>query len=136
MVDSSAPARTFRIVVAAHGGLADAMVGTADTIVGGAPGVTALGLDWSESPDAFASRVDETLGAEESPTLLLTDLTGGSPHNVLLGATRRPATRCIGGANLAVLLEAMTSREPLSDELVERLVRLGRDGLVPVAARG
>ncbi|MFN2483558.1 MAG: PTS sugar transporter subunit IIA [Candidatus Limnocylindria bacterium] len=136
MAEPAASARPFRIVVAGHRPFAEALVGTADGIVGTGDGLTALTLDPVESPELFATRVEAAIAAAEAPVLLLTDLVGGSPHNVVAAAMQRAGAWCIGGANLAVLLEAVTTREPLSDQLVERLVRLGRDALVAVAARG
>lgn len=121
--------------MAGHRPFAEAMVGTVDGIVGTSNRLTALTLDPVESPDLFTSRVQAAMTADDAPVLLLTDLIGGSPHNVVAAAIRRAEAWCIGGANLAVLLEAATAREPLSDQFVERLVRLGRESLAAVAAR-
>jgi len=63
--------------------------------------------------------------------LILTDLAGGTPHNVALVATRRlPKAVLISGVNLAVLIEAVTSTDALDGESVERLVASGREALV------
>ncbi|MDQ3880439.1 MAG: PTS mannose transporter subunit IIAB [Chloroflexota bacterium] len=127
--------RPFRIAVAGHGSLPEALVGTAGSIVGTTSGVVALRLDADESPETFASRVTDELAKEPDPVLVLTDLVGGSPHNVVTTRAAGGRARCVGGANLAILLEAMTSSEPLDDRLVERLVRLGRDAVAAVPAR-
>ena len=71
------------------------------------------------------------LGPDDGPILVLTDLAGGTPHNVALAtARRRPATSLISGVNLAVLLEAATSPDALDSELIHYLVELGREALL------
>lgn len=63
--------------------------------------------------------------------LILTDLAGGTPHNVALVATRHlPRAVLISGVNLAVLIEAAMSTDALDGESVERLVASGREALV------
>ena len=70
-------------------------------------------------------------GDPNGKLLILTDLAGGTPHNVALVATRRlPKAVLISGVNLAVLIEAAMSTDALDGESVERLVAKGREALV------
>ena len=114
--------------MASHGGLADGLVAAARVITGDAGGVQSIVLGDDERPETFAARL-RAATLDGPPALVLTDLRGGSPYNVA-SAMESETFRCISGANLAVLLEAMTTAEPLTDELVERLVRAGRDGIM------
>jgi len=121
--------RTFRIVVAAHGELADAFVSAATLICGVLHDLRAVGLRPDDSPESFGERLSEALQGD-GPVLVLTDLVGGTPHNVALVLARdRPAARVISGVNLAVLVEAATSTDALDAATVERLVALGRGAL-------
>jgi len=121
--------RSFRIVVAAHGDLADAFVSAATLICGVLHDLVAVGLRPDDSPESFGERLTDAI-AGEGPVLILTDLVGGTPHNVALSLARRlPAATLISGVNLAVLVEAATSTDALDDETVERLVALGRGAL-------
>ena len=126
--------RPFRIVVASHGELAAGLVATARLITGGADGVQPLALGEDEAPEAFGARLRAAVD-DGRPTLVLTDLRGGSPHNVA-SAMERDTLRCLSGVNLALLLEAMTGTAPLSDELLERLAAAGRDGIAFRAVEG
>ncbi len=127
--------RPFDILVVSHGGLADAMVAAAFMICGASEGVTALGLDPSESPEGFAERLGAAID-ETRPTLILSDLYGGTPHNVACATARAPsAVRCISGTNLGLLIEAITASEELDDPLVDRLISLSREGVVDVTSR-
>ena len=127
--------RPFDIVVVSHGGLADAMVAAAFMICGPSAGVGALGLDPSDSPESYGERLRAMLD-ETRPTLILSDLYGGTPHNVACAVARgRSMLRCISGANLGLLIEAITAGEELDDRLVDRLVSLAREGVVDVTSR-
>lgn len=130
----------FRIVVAAHGELASGFVSAARLICGAMDHVQAVGLEPEDSPESFAERLAAACGDPDTPVLVLTDLVGGTPHNVALAVVRRRrAAVLISGANLAVLIEAATSVDALDDDAVERLVTAGRaaltDGASLVASR-
>ncbi len=121
--------RSFRIVVAAHGELADAFVSAAQLICGVIHETQAVGLRPDDSPESYADRLAAAV-AGGAPVLILTDLVGGTPHNVALTLARRmPAATVISGVNLAVLVEAATSTDALDPATVERLVDLGRGAL-------
>lgn len=123
--------RDFRIVVAAHGDLAGAFLATAELICGRLEDVHAVGLLPTDSPESFQERFMAAAGDPTGRLLILTDLAGGTPHNVALVATRHlPRAVLISGVNLAVLIEAAMSTDALDGESVERLVASGREALV------
>jgi mannose/fructose-specific phosphotransferase system component IIA len=120
----------FRIVVAAHGELASGFLAAARLICGDLDRVTAVGLEPEDSPESYAERLAAACGAPDEPVLVLTDLVGGTPHNVALAIVhRRPSAVLVSGVNLAVLIEAATSMDALDDDAVERLVAAGRAAL-------
>jgi len=126
--------RPFRIVVAGHGDLADALVSSAQLICGMVDDLHAVGLRPDDSPESFGERLG-AVTATDGPVLILTDLVGGTPHNVALAARRRqPAAVLISGVNLAVLIEAATTTDALDTALVERLVGAGRGALADAAS--
>ena len=125
--------RAFRIVVAAHGDLADAFLAAARLICGELHETHAVALQPDDSPESFGDRLQAACGPDE-PLLILTDLVGGTPHNVALAAVRRRAQAVlISGVNLAVLIEAVTTIDALDAALVERLVAGGRGALADAA---
>lgn len=127
--------RAFRIVVAAHGDLAAALVSAAQLICGQIDDLRAVGLDPTDSPESFGERLAAATPSDDEPLLLLTDLVGGTPHNLALAlARRRPSAAVISGVNLAVLMEAAMTDEALGPELVERLVETGRSALLDGAS--
>ena len=135
--------RDFRIVVATHGVLASGFLAAAEMICGPLEDTAAVGLDPSDSPETFRDRLVAALGdaGTTRPVLLLTDLAGGTPHNVSLTVARRlPNAVLISGFNLAVLIEAATCVDRLDAESAQCLVAIGREALVDleqiIASRG
>ncbi len=128
----------FRIVLAAHGPLASAFLASAELICGPLPNVVAVPLEPADSPETFRDRLVQALGDPAEAVLILTDLRGGTPHNVAFTLLRDfPRAVLVSGMNLAVLIEAATSLRSLDDAAVDHLVAAGRDGLVaarPVVA--
>ena len=123
--------RDFRILIAAHGDLAGALLATAELISGRLVDVHAIGLQPDDSPETYRERFVTAAGDPGLPLLVLTDLAGGTPHNVALAASRNlPLAHLISGVNLAVLIEAAMCDGALDGALVERLVASGREALV------
>ncbi len=127
--------RPFRILVASHGDLARALVSSAQLICGRSADVGTIGLHPDESPESFGERLRTEIGGDPRSVLVLTDLYGGTPHNVAAVVTRGARAFCISGVNLGLLIEAITTTDQLDEALVGRLVDLAREGISAAAAR-
>jgi PTS system mannose-specific IIA component len=124
---------SFRIVLAGHGELAEALRATTEMIVGPVPGMCSLGLEADESPDHFADRMRAALSHDSTPVLVLADLLGGTPFNVAAAIARRSSrVVCLAGVNLGMAVEAALAEGELDDALVERLTEAGRAGIVDI----
>jgi mannose/fructose-specific phosphotransferase system component IIA len=123
--------RSFRIVIAGHGTLPAAMLATAELICGQIPDLAAVGLEPTETPDHYAEGLRAAIGHDHRPVVVLCDLLGGTPFNIASAIARRsPRVICIAGANLAMVVEAALAAGTLDDALVERLIEVGRGGIV------
>jgi mannose/fructose-specific phosphotransferase system component IIA len=123
--------RGFRIVIAGHGTLPAALLATTEMICGDVPDLAAAGLAASETPDHYAEELRAAIGRDHRPVLVLCDLLGGTPFNVASAIGRRsPLVVCIAGVNLAMAVEAALADGNLDDALVERLIEVGRTGIV------
>lgn len=123
--------RSFRIVIAGHGTLPAAVLATAELICGRIPDLTAVGLEPTETPDHYADSLRAAIGRDHRPVLVFADLLGGTPFNVASAIARRsPRVVCVAGVNLAMVVEAALSDAALDDDLIERLVEVGRSGIV------
>jgi mannose/fructose/sorbose-specific phosphotransferase system IIA component len=123
--------RAFRIVIAGHGTLPAALLSATEMICGPLADIVAAELAPGDSPDAYAERLRAAIGQDGRRVLVLCDLLGGTPFNVASAIARRSSRIvCISGMNLGVAVEAALSQGDLTEELVERLLAVGRDGIV------
>jgi mannose/fructose-specific phosphotransferase system component IIA len=129
--------RAFRIVIAGHGTLPAALLATAELICGPIADIAAVGLAPTDSPDRYAEALRTAIGRDHGAghaghrVLILSDLLGGTPFNVASAIARRsPRVVCLAGMNLAMAVEAALAEGDLDDALVERLLEVGRTGIV------
>ena len=123
--------RTFRIAIAGHGTLPAALLATAELICGPIADVAAVALEPTESPDHYADGLRAAIGRDGRRVLVLCDLLGGTPFNVASAIARRsPRIVCVSGVNLAMAVEAALADGDLDDAFVERLLAIGRGGIV------
>jgi len=128
--------RDFRIVVAAHGGLAAALVRSAELICGELRDVTPVGIAPSQTPETFGAELRRAIEMDDRPALVLTDLDGGTPSVVAaVIAAGRPGTVIVAGTTLGMLVEAATGLDSLDEAAARHLVERGRAGIVDVTAR-
>jgi PTS system N-acetylgalactosamine-specific IIA component len=123
--------RKFRIVLAGHGTMPAALLATTELICGSVADFAAVGLQPTESPDHYAEGLRAAIGRDGRRVLVLCDLLGGTPFNVAAAIARRsPRVVCIAGVNLSMAVEAALASGELDDTLVERLLEVGRSGIV------
>jgi PTS system mannose-specific IIA component len=117
------------IVVVTHGALAGELVNAARTIVGDIPRIAAVSIGWSDDVSAAReaiARALEDVGGE--PSLILTDMFGGTPTNVSLPFLS-PGVEIVTGVNLPMLIKVTSLREGALPD-VARLVReQGKDAI-------
>jgi PTS system mannose-specific IIA component len=119
------------IVVVSHGDLASALVRAVDMIAGPQPALYAVEIGPGESPDTFATALASLLRSiAPSPVLILVDLLGGTPYNVVARHVVGAQAECVSGVNLPMLLELVMSRNaiPLA-ELATSAESSGRDSI-------
>jgi PTS system mannose-specific IIA component len=122
----------INVVVVTHGDFGTALVRAAEMIVGPQENVRAVALLSEESPDGFGDKLDAALAdLDGQDILLLIDLFGGTPCNVSSRKVLQTNTEVITGMNLAMVIEALTSRDgtPLS-ELAVQVAEAGRKAVV------
>ena len=104
------------IVVVTHGALAGELVNAARTIVGDIPNIAAVSIGWTDDMVAAREAIERAMaevgGAE---VLLLTDMFGGTPTNLVLPFAG-DGVEVVTGVNLPMLIKACQIRtRPLAD---------------------
>ena len=95
------------VIIAAHGHMAEGLLGSSAMIVGPSDDVVAVTFEQSEGPDDLLAKYAAAVEASTSEQhLILCDLFGGSPYNAAARfAAERPDADVVSGANLPMLVE-------------------------------
>jgi PTS system N-acetylgalactosamine-specific IIA component len=125
--------RAFDIIITGHSVFPCALLETAEMICGKQIYVRAISLRADMSPESYTAALRAAI-TPDRPTLILCDLVGGTPFNEALSLARQSNLLVImAGVNLAMALEALLSEGALDADLVERLLAVGREGVVEAA---
>jgi mannose PTS system EIIA component len=121
------------IVVVTHGQLAAELVNAARQIVGDIPRIAAVSIGWADDMTAAQEAIARALGeVGEGGVLVLTDMFGGTPTNVMLPFLS-DRVEIVTGVNLPMLIKLTGLRE--GDLLeVARVVRDQGKGAIYVAS--
>jgi PTS system ascorbate-specific IIA component len=118
-----------------HGSYGEALIQCACHVLNARPAqIGQLGVSAQDDPlDILptARRWVELVDAGEG-VLLLTDIYGATPSNIAAKLLRPGRIELVAGANLPMLLRALTYRDKDMATLVTRAVAGGRDGVLHV----
>ncbi|HGG64874.1 MAG TPA: PTS fructose transporter subunit IIA [Rhodobacteraceae bacterium] len=116
------------IVIVAHGGLAREYLSAVEHVVGKQTGIRTIAIE--NDCDREGKRDEIRAAAEEVDTgdgvVVVTDMFGGSPSNLSLGACCKKDRKILYGANLPMLVKLAKSREKPFDEAVSAALIAGR----------
>ena len=100
------------VVVITHGSLSEQLVVTAGLIMGEQKDVYAVSFTARESLDNLRQKANAALENYKSEgCLILTDIMGGSATNVCVELMKNEKVEVLTGANLPMLLEAISYRD-------------------------
>lgn len=123
----------FNILLISHGNLAQEFLNTSKLIMGEQKGVVALGLKPDEGNEGFGDKIYEKCSKlyTDDGILILADLYGGTPCNtaILKVINKFKKIELLTGFNLAILIEAMVSRNLPLNEAVDYLKDIGIKGI-------
>ncbi len=118
-------------IVVTHGGLAEALIRTAELVVGKQEDIWAIsGADLND--EQVIARIREIVaGRPDGRALVFVDFFGGSCcANSQRAAEGSPGVRIISGVNLPMLLDFATKRRTSDlDGIVDHLIRRGRESI-------
>lgn len=126
------------VLILSHGPLADELLTAASTINGAiAPDVAALCLDWDDQPEEAmdkAQRACAELG-ENGGLLILTDMYGGTPHNIARRLAEPGRVEVVTGVNLPMVLRlcCRSGDERSLAELTEWITDKGKTSICRTA---
>lgn len=120
-----------RGIVVAHGSMAEGMVDAVRRIAGGAADALEAVSNEGTNPADLRGIIDGLAGKDE--VVIFADLQAGSCGMAALSTCREGGNRAVVcGVNLPILLDFVFHRDLPIDELVERLLVKGKDGIRPL----
>jgi PTS system mannose-specific IIA component len=121
------------VLLVTHGEIGTALLGSASQILGGAPAqVVTLSVWRQDDPDDLILRARELLEHIDSGdgVLVLTDIFGATPGNVVSRLLEDNHVEGVSGVSLPMLLRVLTGRNGSLSAAVKRAVSGGADGVV------
>lgn len=124
----------FGIIVIGHGGFAGGLASAVTAIVGPQQHLVALDFAIDEDEKSLETRIEAALADMQlEQYLIFTDLLGGTPFKTAAFIARKSqAIEVLAGANLAMLLEAVTNQgnEDGLAVLARKIKISGQSGIV------
>jgi len=101
------------IVLVTHGDLGAELLRTAQEIVGKSPAVEAVSIHVSEQIEKARKKIEAALQRvnDGSGVLILTDLFGGTPSNLVLSYLEAGRLEVVTGVNLPMLMKLPSLRD-------------------------
>ncbi len=115
------------LVIVAHGGLARELKLAMEHVVGRRPGVVAISTEPDDDLAAKQGEIDEAVAAVDlgQGVVVVTDMFGGTPCNLAIGASRPDEVEVIYGANLPMLVKLAKCRDLSLSEASQKALRAG-----------
>ncbi len=120
------------IIVVAHGDYADALLRTAEFILGPLTDCTSISIDIAYDVEDTVKRLEDaaTRLNKGAGVIILTDMFGGTPTNLSLALLAKHKVEVVTGVNLPMLLKIFTSRSEDLTELARMAEEAGKNGIV------
>jgi mannose PTS system EIIA component len=121
------------VLVVTHGSIGEALVSSAAQILGSSPQQVATLSVWrQDDPDDLVLRARELLDGLDAGdgVLVLTDIFGATPGNVVSRLLQDGKVEGVSGFSLPMLLRVLTSRDGALAAAVQRARSGGAEGVV------
>jgi len=129
------------IVIVAHGGLARELLAATEHVVGPQAGAVAVSTAPNDDLRAKQAEINAAAAAVDAGAgvVLVTDMFGGTPCNLAIGAMAREDVEVLYGANLPLLVKLAKMRDRALPEAIDAAIEAGRkyiDGAKRMLAPG
>jgi PTS system mannose-specific IIA component len=104
------------ILIVTHNRLGDALVESAEFIIGGRPkAVVSVSIDLNQSAEKLRKKIADGIKNvdKKEGVLILTDMFGGTPSNLSYSFLEEGRVEVLSGVNLPILIQAVNGREKM-----------------------
>ena len=123
------------LLIITHDGIGPSLLGTTSLMLGGCPlNAKLLMASRDSDPVELAQQAHEYINSLDTGdgVLVLTDLYGSTPSNIAHKLREENTIRVIAGLNLSMLIRVLNYPDLSLDELAEKALTGGRDGILEV----
>ncbi|MCL2335193.1 MAG: PTS sugar transporter subunit IIA [Endomicrobia bacterium] len=126
----------IKIIIAAHGELAQELVNSAELIAGKQPNLYAVKRSADDSLAQMQERIETLIKsvADDDGVLIMTDMIGGTPCNASAPMCRNFNTEVLTGVNLPMILSAVFASKTAGNaaELAEKAAQDGQKSIINI----
>lgn len=126
------------IVLVTHGDVGDALLRAAVAALGMCPlRVEVLAVQPTDEPEDMRNKAKSLVEqvSQGDGVIVLTDAYGATPSNIATAVQSLDNTSVVAGLNLPMLLKVFNYSRSSLDELVQKAIEGGRDGILHVQPR-
>ena len=125
---------SVNLLIITHEEIGDALVKAASSALGGMPlPTTVVTVSYDTDPDELLKKLKQVscnLLQGDDGLLVLTDLYGSTPSNIAASLQENNRIRVIAGLNLPMLIRIMNYSQLPLEELAEKALSGGKDGVI------
>ena len=126
------------ILIISHGDLGNCLIHCANHVMGKKPEhLMHLGVTIQDDPDVIIPKALELLKQLDcgDGVLILSDICGATPCNIANQLVDPGRVECLSGANLSMLVRALTYRNEPLESVVEKALSGGKEGVMRIYSR-
>lgn len=126
------------ILIISHGDLGNCLIHCANHVMGEKPEhLMHLGVTIQDDPDVIIPKALELLKQLDcgDGVLILSDICGATPCNIANQLVDPGRVECLSGANLSMLVRALTYRNEPLESVVEKALSGGKEGVMRIYSR-
>ncbi len=127
------------ILIIAHGKLGDSLIDCASHVLGKRPAMLShLAVDKQDDPASLIAQARQIVAElnDGDGVLVLSDMYGATPCNVVTQLIKPNMVEGVAGVNLPMLVRTLTYRDVPLKILVEKALSGGREGVVYFTDKG
>jgi PTS system ascorbate-specific IIA component len=121
------------ILIVAHGALGESLIDCATHVMGSRPPLLEqFGIDMHDDPSTLLPVMQKVVKDldEGDGVLILSDIYGATPCNIVSKLVKQNSVECIAGVNLPMLVRALTYRNGDLAKLAEKALSGGQEGVI------
>ena len=123
----------INLILVSHGSFAAGIREAAEMIFGEQDKLEVFGVFPGDTVDSFSAKIEKAIQnfGDPSNTLILSDLTGGTPCNTAIMMVLKHHVKAMSGLNLPMLIEILSLRDEAPiDEIIAEASKVGKEGIV------